>query len=1141
MLSGPVLHKSPYLQGLFDLGSVPGLEEARATFRSAIAAIAQACAADEASPLEGASGNAVLQAVRIALAKGFLDDLGWLSGASAATAVYELAAALPPSNEKRELGRRTLAWMLEGDAKTFVALATRMALGSGKGLSGQAVKSRIALALALPPHLGVRVAPLALALASRRELAREWLRDRAVGSLSDRRLAGRLLEHAARGIAAKVASGDEAALRVVGSDAFSFASQRLRDDREPLVWRHVAVADGLLSQHAPGVRERIEKNLAPELGITEWRRGATALVASLAVAPHAAARKLREVLPKLLARDPGAAAALAWGLPAAFETEPEAATDLFATIAEMGEPLALGEAFLEIAWQLPRRADLEPSLHGLRERLLQRGPSTDDGETALVAQVAEGLQGGEGREPSITDAVAAGLAAFAQGTAKEAFDHGLVALSRAEGAFENVAALDDDDPSRSGAIARRAAFVGLREIDAGTLEDSLLVDLLVLGGRSPDAQDAILRRRKLFDALVQWIVLREERASASRAGKGAHLTIRQRRLRTLLHLADQVDEATEASPFSERSQTAQVVERLTSAHARARTVVSLATQLLSEKPPPALVRMLTATLARGVDALIRVDAADPADVVLTLGRLAIDAKGVETLCEASMNEDLRTLAGAWARFLTALSAESAPLSRTSADESGPSSLPPISLETATGRHLRALVDLSKAIGTDASMRTESLRAALSKVGRALVRIQAARSLTELSGQGSAVVELEQGTTQLAHLAKGAKQRMREGAEDRELPSFGEPLSSALDVVLATGERDDLGLAVAEVQAELTILVPHAIASVVSDVIARLSTLPNEASAPAVPEDAEPPLPAWLPPKRTLGGFYVVRALGSGTGGTVFMAKRIEEKNDADAERFALKVPSYDAAAARALTEEEFMKLFREEATALLGLPAHRNLAGFVTFDLAARPKPILVMELVEGVSLDRLTRGGGLTTARVAEILDGMLAGLECMHSLGIGHLDLKPSNVILRDGKVPVLVDFGLAGRHIRPGCATLGYAAPEILGVVFPNHSPQPPPCDVYAFGCIAFELMTTFELFDAPNEYAFMMAHLTHDGDPPALLRLRENRAAKPLADIISRCMIRHPKQRANVVELRDMLRRAAPLLGALPWPVQMPRIA
>ena len=109
------------------------------------------------------------------------------------------------------------------------------------------------------------------------------------------------------------------------------------------------------------------------------------------------------------------------------------------------------------------------------------------------------------------------------------------------------------------------------------------------------------------------------------------------------------------------------------------------------------------------------------------------------------------------------------------------------------------------------------------------------------------------------------------------------------------------------------------------------------------------------------------------------------------------MPDYSAEAARTLSEEQFLTLFRDEAGALLALPRHRNLATFVTFDAGARPKPILVMELVEGPTLERVIERGELTIERALALLDGLCDGLSGMHRVGIGHLDVKPSNVILR------------------------------------------------------------------------------------------------------------------------------------------------
>src|SRR6202044_3328193 len=110
---------------------------------------------------------------------------------------------------------------------------------------------------------------------------------------------------------------------------------------------------------------------------------------------------------------------------------------------------------------------------------------------------------------------------------------------------------------------------------------------------------------------------------------------------------------------------------------------------------------------------------------------------------------------------------------------------------------------------------------------------------------------------------------------------------------------------------------------------------------------------------------------------------------------------------------------------------------------------ILVMELVEGVTLERLLETRGLDTARALGVLANVLNGLEAMHAAGVEHLEIKPSNVVMRGGEEAVLVDFGLAGKHIRPGCATGAYGAPEVWGAIDGAIDPSPLKTDVYAFG--------------------------------------------------------------------------------------------
>jgi eukaryotic-like serine/threonine-protein kinase len=336
--------------------------------------------------------------------------------------------------------------------------------------------------------------------------------------------------------------------------------------------------------------------------------------------------------------------------------------------------------------------------------------------------------------------------------------------------------------------------------------------------------------------------------------------------------------------------------------------------------------------------------------------------------------------------------------------------------------------------------------------------------------------------------------------------------------------------------ELVSGIPHGIARLLSGVLWGLADLPvQRPSAEIGVVTVADALPPWLPARRTIGGFYVQRALGVGGTASVFIVTRSDDKHDPQAERFALKVPDYNATAARSLSQDEFLRMFREEASALISLPSHENLARFVTFDMGTKPLPILVMELVEGVTLERVIQSQTLDMKRCLRVLDDMLAGLCAMHSVGVGHLDIKPSNVLLRRGEQAVLVDFGLAGRKIRQGCGTGPYGAPEVWGVLPEGFVASPLAADMYSFGCIAFETLTGKVLFDAPNEVAQIAMHLSHDGYPAPMKALLANPDTSGIAEALLPTLRRDPRRRPSAETVRERLAAAALEVESAKWPV------
>lgn len=543
--------------------------------------------------------------------------------------------------------------------------------------------------------------------------------------------------------------------------------------------------------------------------------------------------------------------------------------------------------------------------------------------------------------------------------------------------------------------------------------------------------------------------------------------------------------------------------------------------------PAPKARQLLAALEH-VDEVVESVGVDATDVLLHAAMRVAAPEDFERLAATSTRPEVTLMLRLYAAF-----------TRSGEDlrEKGDAAGEPRSI---TAARVAALEDLVRSIPAEASTQAQALRVTLARLAVGLADADRAVALRPL-GESTALATLEDALASLAQVATNARRRCGEVVPDA--PAAPGELSSAVARVVAGDDAAaraalDAAIDVGMRRAERT--VPAEIANVVTMIARRLGTLPVDAPGAAPPasrDPAAPALPPWLPAKRVLGGFYVLAPLGGGGAGSVFVAVRSDERDEPDAERFALKVPHYDAAAARSISEAEFLKMFREEAGALLSLPEHDNLARFITFDARARPKPVLVMELVEGTPCDVLltNRERRLTIPRAVGVLDGVLAGLQAMHGAGIGHLDLKPSNVIVRPSGQPALVDFGLSGRHLRPGCATGPYGAPEVWGLVSGGPPSTPMQADVYGFACVAFEVMTGKTLFDAPNEMACVAAHVSHDGLPEPVSRLaRDNRYA-PLGNLLYHCLRRDAHARPAVSAVRAELSRIAPAISALGWPV------
>ena len=156
-----------------------------------------------------------------------------------------------------------------------------------------------------------------------------------------------------------------------------------------------------------------------------------------------------------------------------------------------------------------------------------------------------------------------------------------------------------------------------------------------------------------------------------------------------------------------------------------------------------------------------------------------------------------------------------------------------------------------------------------------------------------------------------------------------------------------------------------------------------------------------------------------------------------------------------LTDPATQAELAQEAQIMATL-AHPAMQRLYAANLDADP-PHLIFEYVEGPSLSTsLVEEGRLGPAEATQLGLQIAGALRYLHGTGVVHLDLKPDNICLRDGR-PVLIDFGIARhRGQRRGTgATRGsppYMAPEQC-----TGSPAVPASDLFALGAVLFEVLT------------------------------------------------------------------------------------
>jgi serine/threonine-protein kinase len=287
--------------------------------------------------------------------------------------------------------------------------------------------------------------------------------------------------------------------------------------------------------------------------------------------------------------------------------------------------------------------------------------------------------------------------------------------------------------------------------------------------------------------------------------------------------------------------------------------------------------------------------------------------------------------------------------------------------------------------------------------------------------------------------------------------------------------------------------------------------------------------------RRVGEYEIVAKIGVGGMGAVY-----EGRQPLIGKRVAVKVllPSLS-------NEKELVERFLSEARAVNEI-RHRGIVDIFSFGQLPEGAHYFVMEYLEGEPFDRvIKKRAPLPLVEALQWTEETLDALDAAHHAGIIHRDIKPSNLFLvnaaRGRPYVKLLDFGIAKLGALPGEATPQTRASVILGTpdyISPEQArgkPISPQTDLYAVGCVLFEMVTGQRVFTGENTLATMWAHV--EDAPPVPSTLRPD-VPPELDEIILWALEKNPRSRPPSAEaMREALAQLRLALG--PGPAMTPR--
>lgn len=221
-----------------------------------------------------------------------------------------------------------------------------------------------------------------------------------------------------------------------------------------------------------------------------------------------------------------------------------------------------------------------------------------------------------------------------------------------------------------------------------------------------------------------------------------------------------------------------------------------------------------------------------------------------------------------------------------------------------------------------------------------------------------------------------------------------------------------------------------------------------------PLDAAPPgeLLTYLPPGYRIGAYRLIRPIGRGGMGAVYLSERADDQYH---KLVAIKVVS------RGLDTDAIVRRFKRERQILADLD-HPNIARLLEGGTTSDSLPYFVMEYIDGVPITAYCTARNLPLRERLDLFRSVCAAVQYAHQRLIVHCDIKPGNILVTDDGAAKLLDFGIArligaasdesGVSPPARALTVDYASPEQLSGL-----PVTTLTDVYSLGVVLYELLS------------------------------------------------------------------------------------